>query len=429
MQTYDIVRRSSLWRKAASKICNHQRKRHRRALSEPLGRLTSGDLVGFRDGATAYLAASKLPAELYRPAFLALTQPDLTLEEHRAITADLLEAQNGTGVTSGTIFAWVSLGTLLTSAGFIEAGQMARERAKDFLAALDDVPLGLRIPALQAAMEVGDFPRAQKLLHAVRFALKAEEYDAGLRVISLLSGEEAPAGAPASLADLQKVVHGRSVAVVAPSVGSGDLGAEIDSFQQVLRFNYFGPQSMASGTGSRTDISCYASQAIRGGNARQDLSALDAVKVVLVKIPRDLPFLSSRLHGAGRIVLGLPLDHMFFCTTPNALPIALTQALLSDAGQVKVFNADLYTRVAYPDGYYESQEKARRLFSHRNVCKMFGSVHAPAAQMRYLKQLFRTGLVAGDSTFSAIMRMTERDYFRELDECYGLHAWQGEKDL
>lgn len=424
MQTYDIVRRSSLWRKAASKICNHQRKRHRRALSEPLGRLTSGDLVGFRDGATAYLAASKLPVELYRPAFLALTQPDLTLEEHRAITADLLEAQNGTGVTSGTIFAWVSLGTLLTSAGLIEAGQMARERAKDFLAALDDVPLGLRIPALQAAMEVGDFPRAQKLLHAVRFALKAEEYDAGLRVISLLSGEEAPAGAPASLADLQKVVHGRSVAVVAPSTGGPeDLSEEVESFDRVIRFNYFGPQSIAPGSGFRTDIAYYASQTIRGSKARDDLSPLSAVKTILVKLPRDVPFLASRLQGDNDVALGVPLDHLFYACAPNALPIALTQVLLSGPASLKVFNANLYTRLGYPEGYYDSVEKAQHYASKRHMCMVFGNIHSPMAQMRYLKLLRGTGRVAGDSTFSAVMGMTEWEYLQDLDRAHGLHAW------
>lgn len=223
---------------------------------------------------------------------------------------------------------------------------------------------------------------------------------------------------------LERLLRGKSVAIVGPSTGA-DNQAEIDNFDIVVRMGYTGPEGFPDKTGTRCDVSFYAPHKMRSIVATNRTGALESLELaVIFKLHRYTKY------GINLAELGLPRERIamailppFRLTIANTLVKALYNCLLCHPQKIKVFNADLFLSSEYPAGYIANKrtvaDSSAWSYENRGMCKSFAINHNPAEQLEFYKHFFHRGAFEADARLTEIINMPVETYIDKLDALYG----------
>ena len=209
--------------------------------------------------------------------------------------------------------------------------------------------------------------------------------------------------------DYLSLIKGKRIAIVGPSQSSIRSGKEIDGFDLVIRFNYKGGSLSLSSKyiGSRTDISY-----LNGANTwdlenRQKDVPIRGLRAVVFKVPTN-----TNLSGyeCARQML-LPLERCMLDNSPYALPNVISDLLIYQPLEIKIFNIDMFL-TGERDSSYGVMSKEYWKESYPKAG------HDPYSQYAYIQHLYNLGLINGDSVFNDIMDVGIIKYMRSLQSNY-----------
>lgn len=215
-------------------------------------------------------------------------------------------------------------------------------------------------------------------------------------------------------------VVGREVAIVGPSSSGQINGAEIDSFEWVVRNNPMGdtfPDDHILKHGQRVDIGAYNFGVMKrltaSGNRAAMLRAVDGLKWLVIKAPEFQPKLKSQASIV-RVVLRR-WEELFFHGHANLAPSNVFTFLAHGASRVKLFNSNFYlARAGTPyDGDYLKRE-----VDFAQIRNSFAS-HDLISQRNFFKSLLRGNLIEVDEEAARVLTMSEGEYLEKLDRLYG----------
>lgn len=355
---------------------------------------------------------------------------------HDQATSEILSKAKIQDPTAYSYQFWLDLKKLLFLVGFIRAGGKLRDCALDSLlsSAVSNNQSVNPASVFQAAIEIGDFKTAANIEELAR--LKIEKSRASLLqpTLQALSGKGRSVNQKIEVSeDAQELysfaeyIRDKSVAIVGPSVTDTDLSEEIDSYDIVIRTKFTGEESLPPGAGKKTSASYYAKTSIL---TKTDPSLIASLELVLLnyQTTKGEKIDSKKLKELGlntnSIALLLPTSGVFFAAEPNAIPHLVHDTLFAEPRVIKLFKTNLFVNPKYPSGYPNSKitsvattkELRPRLF---NRYKGF-AYHDPLAQLRFLRQTWKAGLIAGDSEFSEVMNLSDEEYLRYLESVYSL---------
>ena len=205
------------------------------------------------------------------------------------------------------------------------------------------------------------------------------------------------------------LIKGKRLAIVGPSQTDIKNGKEIDDFDLVVRFNYKGDNLslLSKCVGSRTDISYF-----NGANAwslekRYKEVATKALKAIVFKVPVNTNLFDCKCV---RKML-LPLEHCMLDNSPNALPNVISDLLIYQPLEVKIFNIDMFL-TSKRDSSYGVLDKA---FWNKFYPK-FG--HDPFSQFNLIQIFYKNNLIQVDHILKEILDLSVSTYMERLQENY-----------
>lgn len=229
------------------------------------------------------------------------------------------------------------------------------------------------------------------------------------------AAQEDPADIP-----LRDLITGKSIAIVGPVDTGSRNGAEIDSFDLVLRFNYKGMAGYDSAAfGSRADFSYYVDAALRNGSFELLARAMNDLQLIMYdtrKTAGIFPELFAMVQKPMRIRYPIGYNHTnpFFKGTPNAVQRALFDILRFETGPIKIFNTNLWISNKVHPAYRNNQS-----YRVTNLVR-----HDPLSNFIFTKRLLETGLIQADQGLAGVLALSEAAYIDALDACYG-HLQRG----
>lgn len=200
-------------------------------------------------------------------------------------------------------------------------------------------------------------------------------------------------------------VEGKRVAVVGPAPSVGDQSADVDAHDVVIRVGYrCDLQPPASGYGEKLDAVFWNYWNSRKlGLGLYDSFVYDIPWVLVKKEYRPPEGLQNFR------VVPLPFKKA------NQIPIVVGDLLANNVRSVTVFGTDLYLggpSFAYEPGY--SGYIPERIWWEIKL-------HQPEQQHRFLRSAWeRSGKIEGDERFLSAMRLSTREYIKQLT-----NKWEG----
>jgi hypothetical protein len=273
----------------------------------------------------------------------------------------------------------------------------------------------LRVTALAAALELGRpneilelvdlkqaYPQDRSAIDdatAMAHALRGDAEQAERLWAGYLSNDDRAFGA---------ALRGRTVAIVGPAHPDVDLAQEIDSFDLVVRMNYFSAVDPRAGT--RTDISYYNGSRVKNQtteirNVASGLRWLVSIRATAAKMREIVPeHPGIRKAHSGR--------KLFFEGHPLAVPCILSDLLRFQPQRIKLFGTDFYSRKSAYDTLYQGQLDTDAIsFAIRK--------HEPISSFKFVKHLKNAGLVEADAVAAEVLNMSNEQYAARLQELYG----------
>lgn len=197
-------------------------------------------------------------------------------------------------------------------------------------------------------------------------------------------------------------IQNKSVAVIGPSVTDLELGAEIDSFDVVIRVNFLGKSQIReeSKSGSRTDVSYYAKDILTDLHFNRKTEPLRSLDFAI--FPHNKYQFQRSLNG--RV---MTTELPFFVGIPQRVPAILFDLLHFSPRRIKIFNVNFYTsKLAYSYGY-------RPDFGYDLVFVL--GVHDPFSQFKFVKKLYDTNQIEADADTREVLEMSLDEYANRLE--------------
>jgi hypothetical protein len=209
--------------------------------------------------------------------------------------------------------------------------------------------------------------------------------------------------------DYLNLIKGKRVAIVGPSQTDTQNGNEIDDFDLVVRFNYKGDDLSSSSKyiGSRTDISY-----LNGANTwdlenRYKELSIKALKAVVFKVPVNTNLFDCK---CARQML-LPLEHCMLDNSPNALPNVISDLLIYQPLEIKIFNIDMQITSKKDTAYGVMREGFYNVYYPK-----FG--HDPFSQFNFIQIFYKNNLIKVDHILKEILDSSTSTYMERLQEIY-----------
>lgn len=346
--------------------------------------------------------------------------PDILLQHTRSLDVSCLPSRR-----------WVLLHCACIHNGLFTAGGVARENAIEaaYREASDTRASGESlVQGCKAAIDQGDFESADRFLGRLRSVDPRNSLIRDLQKYHCLNrgdihGLQALGTDKLSKQDssFSEYIKGRSIAVVGPAPSGSNVGAEIDSFDVVIRFNYRGRQFLPDPRefGSRVDVSNYAFGLVKYISTLRNLAFFDDLRFAVFKgLTHD--FQKHLLKaGRGRI---LNKNYLLFNGFPMALQHALFDLLHFAPPRLKLFHVNFFlTRTRYHTGY--SIAGGHRGTPEDVVSSAFMrwysfSLHGIVNQLNFTRNLWKAGLVEADSGCEDVLRLTPAEYLSKMEELY-----------
>jgi len=211
-------------------------------------------------------------------------------------------------------------------------------------------------------------------------------------------------------------IQNKSIAIVGPLNSSLKLGAEIDSYDIVLRFNYTGMEQFSEDTfGTKTDISFYISQLLPQERIDSQkisfMNRLDWIIMDTIHGEKDICFLGIKKPLRKRFYAGHIHVNPFFKGTPSGIQRAIMDLMRFNISKIKIFNTNLFLDNNYDKSYKSHGKKGVDYFDFIR--------HDPLSNFIFLKSLKENALIETDDILAKILKMSKEEYIEALENQYG----------
>lgn len=216
---------------------------------------------------------------------------------------------------------------------------------------------------------------------------------------------------PADLT-MAEIVRNKRVAIVGPAATGETLGAEIDTYDVVVRPN-FNPEFVAShpeSMGSRTDVAYYSGQDMTSLiNDVEKLVENSGVQLVNARSfsyhahqHRNLPWLRFCRHDWSLSFHGSPLG----------IQRMIYDLLQFRPQEIAVFNSDFYTGSGeFAEGY-----RKKRSFAPGSFMNDLVVVHDLLTDFRFTQAMLQTGFVTAKGRAAEVLSREPSQYLKDVEE-------------
>jgi hypothetical protein len=215
-------------------------------------------------------------------------------------------------------------------------------------------------------------------------------------------------------AAFKRFISGRSIAVVGPARPLEDNGAEIDSFDVVVRTNYRpGSNHPEEFYGSRTDVSYYNHQRI-STILEQVTAASRGLEWVVLKGSWDESTVRNAGAGSRGVRTLFAANTLFFNAFPMAMQNVLHDLIRFSPKSIKLFSTSFYSSA---DAY--GSKNYRTLPFKIGTTSSDLRFHEPFSNYSFIINLHRAGLCALDTVTTSALALGRERYAESIDDIYG----------
>lgn len=209
-------------------------------------------------------------------------------------------------------------------------------------------------------------------------------------------------------------MKGKRVALVGPVDVGLENGAEIDTYDIVVRMNYLGLRpSEERKFGTRTHVSFYAitdTERIGNSDSIRMINSLDWM-VIEQRVSHD-PTRFSEIKANIRVGLNRYSSNTspMLIGHPNAIQRSLIDLKRFQPAEIKIFNANLFMNMNYSEGYAAMRTKKYPLMN----------LHDPGANFLLLKRMFEKGHILADPVLTEILGMPMEQYLESISKFFSI---------
>jgi|GEM_PF-2962449 len=284
------------------------------------------------------------------------------------------------------------------------------------------------VQAFKVAVDQSEFDRAQAVLERVHSLECDNRLRDDLQLYYYLNMGDTPRLRTLSRERLGKqdpafaeYIHDRSIAIIGPAPSGDDAGADIDSSDILIRFNYRGRQFLgpANEFGCRTDVSYYNLDAARRISNMESLTFFDELRFSIFK-RMDYDFQERLLRSQrGRV---FRWNRFHFAGTAMALQNALYDLFHFQPRRVSIMHVNFFlAHNQYHAGYAMDstcedtpQDKVRKMFMQWHSFAHHGLLN----QVNFIRNLWKAGLVLPQGSCEAVLRLTPSQYLSQMEEVW-----------
>ena len=211
--------------------------------------------------------------------------------------------------------------------------------------------------------------------------------------------------------EYSSMIRGASIAVVSRAVFDTERGAEIDSFDYVVRTNYRGGDlsPRAKFDGKRVDISYYNGHTANNILNNDNGMIPSGLKAAVFKEPVEHLFNGT----AFKRHLSLFLDLLTFESSAYALPNIIADLMLHQPERIKIFSADALLTNTRPI-YYGQAAGVNTTITNTNYPRK----HDTIANYISLLYFYKRGFIEGDAHFINTMELGIENYVANLEKTW-----------
>lgn len=202
--------------------------------------------------------------------------------------------------------------------------------------------------------------------------------------------------------EFKDYISNKSIAVVSPAVNCPDDGAEIDSFDLVIKCNFRSSvySNLDLKKGKRCDISYY--NTITSTFLSLDKETLsEELDWAVFKKDCFLPK-HRALDTRTKYRLSTYYDYIFFNGHLNAIPNLLLDLLFNSGKKIKLFHVDFMTSTKRVKDYNPVNTNDTNKMALIDFCH-----HDPFTQISLLRRLYNSGLINVDTKLRAILEKND----------------------
>lgn len=211
----------------------------------------------------------------------------------------------------------------------------------------------------------------------------------------------------------RRYIKGKSVAIVGPVDVGLNNGAEIDAFDEVIRFNYKGLNGYDKDRfGSKTTLSYYLDTDVK---KKEDafVKGMEELQYVMYQavLPRKFKkYRDVKTPMRASLPAWNDASKPLFKGNPNALQKCLLDLLRFEVGRVKIFNVTLWLgNKVNPVYRRKSSVKPSMLIWHDIVSNFV-----------FTKRMFDVGLIEADPVLQRILSLSVEEYVMQFNEQFGV---------
>jgi len=277
---------------------------------------------------------------------------------------------------------------------------------------------------LNAALELGKPQLVIDLLRKKQVRLKDREYVREVKAMAhALLGDLSAAnklweqGFQSNDYLFRELISGRSIAVVGPAPTSEKIGAEIDSFDLVVRTNYrVGSNFPTNIFGTRTDISYYNQHRMLL-HSEDVVNAANSLRWTILRVQNNeakFRKLFPKYEGSTRSVFDA--NSIFFGNaTPMAVPNILNDLTCFSPSCIKLFCTTFFgSEKAYNEDYHYRAIPSTNSEISENL-----RTHEPFSGFTFVQNLHRAGLCKVDRLTEEVLDLNREQYAEIINKQYG----------
>lgn len=371
-----------------------------------------------------------LPREYIREFLKAAEQRHALRAPDKGDTDTLLQQTRDLDVSCLPCTRWIVLQSACICNGLFKVGGAVRDKAIE--AAYEEASdagasVGCLVQAFKAAIDQSDFETARGMLHRLRSVRGGSAVISDVEMYYYLNIGDTSRLGTLTQDDLTKqdaafaeYVNGKSIAVVGPAPSGEAVGADIDSFDVVVRFTYRGREFLGQGRefGTRTDVSFVAGGSGIAFGQLVDRAFFDDLRFVVFKGVVQGYQKRELRSRRGRV---LKRNRFLFAGTAMIAQNALFDLFRFRPGRVKLFHINFFlARDYYHAGYAirsrgdTPEEIVRGIFARWRSFATHGIIN----QLNFTRNLWKAGLLEADGCGEAVLRLTTAEYLSAMEEVW-----------
>ena len=322
---------------------------------------------------------------------------------------------------------WKKLSFLAMANGLFRLSAVYRDKAIEYAchqtrytsASLENLK-----EVFKAAVDQGKYEKAFIIYdHIDRFAGHNSSCEKLLLFINLIKGDRNKAWSLAksyySSLDqaFARYIEGKTVAVVGPAPSGEELGAEIDSYDTVIRFNFRGKDFTADRRefGGRVNISYYNNEVAK---IMSELENEDLFEDLDYAVFKDIKYpFQHQWHKKKRARILFSPDDYLLIGSANINPMVLYDLLHYKVSKIKLFKVNFYLAVDTHYAGYKPVQLSRNKDYYTDLWYNF-AVHNPLTQLNLTRNLWLSGQIEVDKACEAVLSLNNEEYISKMEDIY-----------